>query len=77
MEMMMKRRILIDLNEAQVEELTTLAQSEQRPRAAVVREAISAYLVQRRQAPGRSVFGLWQGRGVDGLRYQQELRSEW
>lgn len=74
----MNRRVLIDLNEAQVMELTALAHREQRPRAAVVREAIGAYLAQRRQAPpGRGVFGLWRGRGVDGLRYQQELRSEW
>ena len=73
----MNRRVLIDLNEAQVMELTALAQREQRPRAAVVREAIGAYLAQRRQTPGRGVFGLWQGRAVDGLRYQQELRSEW
>ena len=76
MEIMMSR-ILIDLNDEQVKDLTALAEREQRPRAAVVREAIGAYLVQRQQAPQRNVFGLWQRRGVDGLSYQQELRSEW
>jgi predicted transcriptional regulator len=43
----MNRRILIDLADAQVMELTALAESEQRPRAAVVSEAIDAYLAQR------------------------------
>ncbi|MDR0275175.1 MAG: ribbon-helix-helix domain-containing protein [Burkholderiaceae bacterium] len=70
-------RILIDVNDVQVKELAALAEREQRSRAAVVREAIGAYLAQRQQAPERNVFGLWQRRGVDGLSYQQELRSEW
>jgi predicted transcriptional regulator len=70
-------RILIDLSDTQVEELTTLAEQEQRPRATLIREAIGVYLVDRRQTLEHGVFGLWKGRGVDGLRYQQKLRSEW
>jgi metal-responsive CopG/Arc/MetJ family transcriptional regulator len=74
---MTMRRILIDLSDTQIEELTTLAQRERRPRAAIIREAIGAYLSDGRQAQASNVFGLWKHRGIDGLRYQKELRSEW
>jgi len=70
-------RITLDLSDTQFKELTALAEREQRSQAAIVREAIEAYLVQHRQAPSRNVFGLWQGRGVEGLRYQQASRAEW
>lgn len=70
-------RILIDLPDAQVEELAVIVEAEHRPRAAVIRDAIEAYLSQRKRAIGADVFGLWKGKQVDGLAYQQELRSEW
>ncbi|MBN3848883.1 MULTISPECIES: ribbon-helix-helix protein, CopG family [Burkholderiaceae] len=70
-------RILIDLPDAQVEELAVLVAAEQRPRAAVIRDAIEAYITQHKRAVGADVFGLWKSRKVDGLEYQQELRSEW
>jgi len=70
-------RILIDLSDAQVEELAVLVAAGQRPRAAVIRDAIEAYITQHKCAVGADVFGLWKSRKVDGLEYQQELRSEW
>ncbi|CAG9261381.1 ribbon-helix-helix protein, CopG family [Paraburkholderia unamae] len=71
-------RILIDLTDAQVEELAALVQTEHRSRAAIIREAIESYIAQRkRPAEGEDVFGAWKGRQVDGLDYQRELRSEW
>ncbi|WP_144156279.1 ribbon-helix-helix domain-containing protein [Paraburkholderia sp. BCC1885] len=70
-------RILIDLPDSQVEELAVLVEAEQRPRAAVIRDAIEAYILQHKAALGTDVFGLWKGKEVDGLEYQQELRSEW
>jgi metal-responsive CopG/Arc/MetJ family transcriptional regulator len=70
-------RILIDLPDTQVEELAALVEVERRPRAAVIRQAIEAYVAQRRQAPGTQVFGLWKDRKIDGLEYQREIRSEW
>ncbi|CAM2198001.1 putative transcriptional regulator, CopG family [Paraburkholderia kururiensis] len=70
-------RILIDLPDSQIEDLTVIVEAEQRPRAAVIRDAIEAYIVQRKRALGVDVFGLWKSRKVDGLIYQQELRSEW
>lgn len=70
-------RILVDLPDAQVEALKLLVEVEHRPRAAVIRDAIEAYIVQRKNALGADVFGLWKNKRVDGLEYQRELRAEW
>jgi metal-responsive CopG/Arc/MetJ family transcriptional regulator len=70
-------RILVDLPDSQVEDLAVIVKAEQRPRAAVIRDAIEAYISQRKQAHGADVFGLWKSRKIDGIAYQQELRSEW
>ena len=70
-------RILVDLPEPQLQELSELAVAERRPRAVLVREAIAAYLDGRRQTREADVFGLWKHKKLDGLEYQQEVRSEW
>jgi metal-responsive CopG/Arc/MetJ family transcriptional regulator len=70
-------RILVDLSDAQVEELAALVETEQRSRAAVIRDAIDAYIAQHKRAFGADVFGLWKSKKIDGLEYQQELRAEW
>jgi len=56
------RRILIDLPEAQVEALAMLVEMDHRPRAAVIRDAIEAYISQHRKELGNDVFGLWRGK---------------
>jgi metal-responsive CopG/Arc/MetJ family transcriptional regulator len=70
-------RILVDLPDAQIDALAMLVETEQRPRAAVIRDAIEAYITRHKRASGQDVFGLWKGKKVDGLEYQKELRSEW
>jgi hypothetical protein len=70
-------RILIDLPDSQIEALAVLVEAGQRPRAAVIRDAIEAYISQHKAAPGADVFGLWKGKKLDGLEYQQALRSKW
>ncbi|KVT60221.1 ribbon-helix-helix protein, CopG family [Burkholderia ubonensis] len=70
-------RILVDLPDAQVQALAALAEAERRPRAAVIRDAIDTYLAQRKRAGGADVFGVWKGKKVDGLTYQEALREEW
>jgi predicted transcriptional regulator len=70
-------RILIDLSDMQLSELAALAQAQQRPRAAVIRDAIGAYIAAHKRTVGADVFGLWKRKNVDGLEYQQALRSEW
>nr|WP_285847349.1 ribbon-helix-helix protein, CopG family [Cupriavidus pauculus] len=74
---MIVSRILVDLPDAQVEELAVIVEAEHRPRAAVIRDAIEAYISQHKRAMGSDVFGLWKGKQIDGLAYQQKLRSEW
>ena len=70
-------RILVDLPEAQLQALNARAETEQRPRAALVRDAIAAYLAQHRQAHDADVFGLWKDKKVDGIEYRRGVRSEW
>lgn len=70
-------RILVDLPDSQVDDLAAIVEAEHRPRAAVIRDAIEAYISQHKQAHGADVFGLWKGKKIDGVAYQKELRSEW
>jgi hypothetical protein len=46
-------------------------------RAEAVRQAIAAYLAEKRKKPTVDVFGLWADRGIDGLEYQEKMRAEW
>ncbi|MEQ5842263.1 ribbon-helix-helix domain-containing protein [Paraburkholderia acidicola] len=69
--------IVVDLAEEQIEALAVLAKRERRSRAAVIREAIDAYITQHQRALEVDVFGMWKGREVDGLEYQRRLRSDW
>lgn len=69
-------RALVDLGQNQVNELDRLARERKTSRAALIREAIDAY-VEIMARPAADAFGLWQGRGVDGLEFQQRARSEW
>jgi metal-responsive CopG/Arc/MetJ family transcriptional regulator len=70
-------RILVDLPDTQVAELAALVEIEHRPRAALIRQAIDAYIAQHKRLPETKVFGLWKDRKIDGLLYQREIRSEW
>ncbi|RZF30975.1 ribbon-helix-helix protein, CopG family [Paraburkholderia sp. UYCP14C] len=70
-------RISIDLPNSHVDDLTVIAKAERRSRAAVIRDAIEAYLAQHKLARGADVFGLWKDRRGDGVAYQRDLRCEW
>ncbi|WP_404405986.1 ribbon-helix-helix protein, CopG family [Pelagibacterium halotolerans] len=70
-------RTLIDIKEPQLRQLDLLAKKEKRPRAALIREAIGAYLDQRSEKAVTEAFGLWGQREVDGLAYQNKIREEW
>jgi len=70
-------RILIDLPDEQIDELAAIGEEQQRPRAAVIRDAISAYVASNKRRAAVDVFSLWQERKIDGLQYQRELREEW
>lgn len=70
-------RTLIDLPESQIQELSKLCAEIKISRAEAVRRAVAAYLAENRAEPDDDVFGLWAGRGLDGLKYQEDMRSDW
>jgi hypothetical protein len=75
-------QILIDLPVAQVARLAELVEIEQRPREAIIREAIGFYLASgacptAQTMPSPDVFGLWKHEKTDSLAYQENLRREW
>jgi glutamine synthetase len=72
-----KMRTLVDLGDAQIEALDELSKKEKRSRAALIRQAIDDYLAKRRSKKEGDAFGLWGKRKVDGLAYQEKVRSEW
>lgn len=70
-------RALIDMNDAQVAALDDLARRVGRSRAALIRAAIDDYLDRHSREQVTDGFGLWGERAVDGLAYQESVRSEW
>jgi predicted transcriptional regulator len=70
-------RTLVDIDERHLRELDRLASRERRSRAAMVREAIAEYLDRRAPQARDEAYGLWGERTIDGLLYQEKVRSEW
>jgi metal-responsive CopG/Arc/MetJ family transcriptional regulator len=69
-------RTLVDVGDTQLQELDQLSKVEKRYRAALTREAIDDFLAKRRSKRQSDAFGLWGKRKVDGLVYQERVRSE-
>lgn len=74
-------RTIIDLDDAQLQQLDAWAQREQVSRAEAVRRAVRQMLERAKPAPGAG-FGLWLQAGPltperDGLAIQRSLRDEW
>lgn len=70
-------RALVDMNDAQIEALDNLAKRVGRSRAALIRAAIDDYLARHSREQVEDGFGLWGKRKIDGLAYQEKVRSEW
>jgi len=70
-------RALVDIEEDQIRDLDRLAKQQKRSRAALIREAVADYLKQRRLREAENAFGLWGQPRIDGLTYQEKVRSEW
>jgi hypothetical protein len=54
-----------------------LAKQAKTSRAALIRDAIDAYLEQHRRRHVEDGFGLWGQGDIDGLAYQERIREEW
>ena len=74
-------RTLVDIPDQHLKVLNELSKQRKVSRAALVREAVSAYIhanSQAEKAAARAAaFGLWKGQGIDGLEYQKKIRAEW
>jgi hypothetical protein len=71
-------RTLVDLPEVELERLNILSRARKVSRAELIRQAVSGFLAQNKAGLEDS-FGLWSDkkRRVDGIQYQDKLRSEW
>jgi predicted transcriptional regulator len=70
-------RALVDMSDAQIEALDSLAKRVRQSRAALIRAAIDDYLARHHREQIEDGFGLWGKQKVDGLAYQEKARSEW
>lgn len=70
-------RALIDMSDAQVAALDTMAKRLRQSRAALIRAAIDDYLDRHHREQVEDGFGLWGQGKVDGLAYQEKARREW
>ena len=69
-------RTLVDIPEDELEELNALSQARKVSRAELIRQAVAGFLAQNKAGLEDS-FGLWKGRAVDAVDYQNKLRREW
>lgn len=69
-------RTLVDIPDKQLEELSAICEIEKVSRAEVIRQAIATYVEKKRPLTFEA-FGIWKQRKVDGLAYQDQVRSEW
>ena len=72
-------RFLADIPDDDLKWLDDLAREQGKSRAAVVRDAVSAFRHRADKAGIEKYFGLWERHGskVDGLAYERALRDEW
>ena len=73
----MMSRIVIDLPDEDLRLLDAIKDVQKRPRAEIIRTAISGYLEDNRVRETESTFGIWQLDNGDGLEFQTALREEW
>jgi predicted transcriptional regulator len=70
-------RTLIDIGENEIRALDELARKQRQSRAALIRQAVRAYLDKRAGETAADAFGLWGEKKVDGVAYQRRIRGEW
>jgi predicted transcriptional regulator len=70
-------RTLVDIGDAELKALDHLAKVEKVSRAALIRKAVGDFLDRNNGEREFEAFGLWGDRAIDGLAYQEKIRSEW
>jgi|APTNR8051073442_1049403.scaffolds.fasta_scaffold02443_13 metal-responsive CopG/Arc/MetJ family transcriptional regulator len=69
-------RALVDIPDGLIKDLATISETKKLPRAEIIRRAISAYIADNKPT-AELAFGLWANNKIDGLEYQEKVRSEW
>ena len=72
-------RALVDIPDSQLNDLAVVCKAKKLPRAEVIRQAIAAYIADNKPNASQA-FGLWASgkkAPVDGLAYQEKVRTEW
>lgn len=71
-------RTIVDIPVEMIEKLDLIGSDSGISRAAVVREAVAEYLDKRAsKIEDSEAFGIWSERPVNGLKFQEKIRSEW
>lgn len=70
-------RTTIDLSESDCEALDALSRQLGISRVETVRRAVSVYLKAHQTFLDHDLFGIWQSRNEDALRYEDRIRAEW
>lgn len=70
-------RTLVDIPEDDLRALAELGEQSRKSRAALIREAVAAFLAAQKRRPPADAFGLWGSAGPEGVAYQRRIRSEW
>jgi Ribbon-helix-helix protein, copG family len=72
-------RVLIDVPDEDLEWLDRKAAEQGKSRAALVREAIAEYRVEKGKQGIERFFGIWRDRKDigDGLEHQRRMREDW
>lgn len=72
------KRTLVGFSDKDTAELDALSELKHVSRAELIRQAVSQYLDKFKSADAsEEAFGLWSGKKIDGVAYQQRLREEW
>ena len=69
-------RTLVDIPDQLVEELAVICDAKRVSRAEVIRQAIAVFIEQNKPSSA-DAFGIWESNKVDGLAYQEKMRTEW
>ncbi|HEX2721656.1 MAG TPA: CopG family transcriptional regulator [Gemmatimonadaceae bacterium] len=70
-------RTIIDIPENLLDQISELAKKQKISRAEAIRRAMAEYLEKRVGHRADAAFGIWKGKNIDPLAYEDSLRGEW
>ena len=70
-------RTIIEVPEEQLRDLSYICDEENISRAEAIRRAIALYLKAAVTIKNDAAFGIWKGKAVDSIEYQEKMWGEW